>query len=83
MIERYTNDLSAQAAVAPVLILGPKPYVIQLRPGSYAMQPKPALISADSDGSVLNQLAAIRRMRGHFLYQHGVRRKRRGVRSGL
>ena len=67
VIERYTNDLRAQAAVAPVLILGPKPYVIQLRPGSDAMQPEPVLISVDGDGSVLNQLAAIRRMRGHFV----------------
>jgi hypothetical protein len=67
VIERYTNDLSAQAAVAPVLILGPKPYVIQVRPGSDAMQPEPVLISADGDGSVLNQLAVIRRMRGHFV----------------
>jgi hypothetical protein len=73
VIERYSNDLSAQAAVAPVLILGPKPYVIQLRPGSYAMQPEPVLISADSDGPVLNQLAAIRRMRGHFVAAVGVR----------
>jgi hypothetical protein len=68
VIERYTN---AQAAVAPVLILGPKPYVIQLRPGSYAMDPEPVLISADGDGSVPNQLAAIRRMRGQFVAAMG------------
>jgi hypothetical protein len=67
VIERYTNNLSAQTAIAPVLILGPKPYIIQLRPGSDAMQPEPVLISADGDGSVLNQLAAIRRMRGQFV----------------
>jgi len=73
VIERYTNDLSAQAAVAPVLILGPKPYVIQLRPGFYAMQPDPVLIliSADGDGSVPNQLAAIGRMRGPFVAAMG------------
>lgn len=71
VIERYTNGLSAQAAVAPVLILGPKPYVIQLKPGSSATQPEPVLISADSDGSVLNRLAAIRRMRGHFVAARG------------
>jgi hypothetical protein len=71
VIERYTNDLSAQAAVAPVLILGPKPYVIQLRPGPYAMQPEPVLISADGNGSVPNQLAAIRHMRGQFVAAMG------------
>jgi hypothetical protein len=71
VIERYTNDLSAQPAVAPVLILGPKPYVIQLRPGSYAMQPEPVLISVDGDGSVVDQLAAIRRMRGHLVAAMG------------
>jgi soluble lytic murein transglycosylase-like protein len=57
VIEQYTNDLRAQAAVAPVLILvGPKPYVMQLRPGSIAAQPEPVLISADGDGSVPSQL---------------------------
>jgi hypothetical protein len=71
VIERYTNDFSAQPVVAPVLILGPKPYVIQLRPGSHALQPEPVLISADSDGPVLNQLAAIRRMRGRFVAARG------------
>ena len=70
VIERYTNGLGAQSA-APVLILGPKPYVIQVRPGSYAMQPEPVLISADSDGSVLNQLAASRRIGGQSLAARG------------
>jgi hypothetical protein len=43
VIEQYTNDMRAQAAVAPVLILvGPKPYVMPLRPGSIAAQPEPA-----------------------------------------
>jgi len=67
VIERYTKGLGAQAAVAPVLILGPKPYVIQLSPGSHAMQPEPVLISADGDRSVQNQLAAIRDVRGQFV----------------
>ena len=71
VIERYTNGLNARAAAAPVLILGPKPYVIRLRPGSIPMQPEPVLISGDSDGSVLNQLAAIRRMRGNFVIAMG------------
>ncbi len=66
VIERYTNDLSTQAAVRPVLILGPKPYVIQLT-GSHAMQPEPVLISADSDRSVPNQLATIRSVRGQVV----------------
>jgi hypothetical protein len=67
VIERYTKGLSAQAAVAPVLILGPKPYVIQLRPGSHSMQPEPVLISVDGDRSLLNQLATIRSVRGEFV----------------
>ena len=67
VIERYSNDLNAQAVVAPVLILGPKPYVIQLTPGSNAMQPEPVLISVDGDGSVPSPPAAIRPMRGHFV----------------
>jgi hypothetical protein len=63
VIERYTNDLSGQAAVAPVLILGPKPYVIQLT-GSHAMQPEPVLTSTDSDRSMLNEPVTIRSVRG-------------------
>jgi hypothetical protein len=67
VIERYANNLSAQAAMVPVLILGPKPYVIRLRPGSDAMQPEPVLISGDSDDSMPNQLAALRHMHGYFV----------------
>jgi hypothetical protein len=66
VIERYTDDLSAQAAAAPVLILGPKPYVIRLT-GSHAMQPEPVLISADGDRLVLDQLATIRSVRGQVV----------------
>src|SRR5260370_40565898 len=66
VIERYTNDLSAQAAIAPVLILGPKPYVLQLRPGSYALQPEPGLKSASGDGCGLNHLSSVRRIGGQF-----------------
>jgi soluble lytic murein transglycosylase-like protein len=71
VIERYTNNLSAQAGVAPVLILGPKPYVIRLRPGSDDMQPEPVLISVDGDSSVVNRLATLRRMRGPFVAAMG------------
>src|SRR5271170_2981617 len=71
VIERYTHKFNAQAAVAPVLILGPKPYVIQLGPGSDATQPEPVLISGDSDASVPNELAAIRGMSGHLLAARG------------
>jgi hypothetical protein len=66
VIERYTNALSAQTAVSSVLILGPKPYLIQLT-GSRAMQPQPVLISADSDRSVPTQLATIRSVRGQVV----------------
>jgi Transglycosylase SLT domain len=66
VIERYTDDLSAQAAAAPVLILGPKPYVIRLT-GSHAMQPEPVLINADGNRLVLDQLATIRSVRGQVV----------------
>jgi Transglycosylase SLT domain len=71
VIERYTKDLSAQAAAAPVLILGPKPYVIQLRPGSHAMQAEPVLI-ADGDRSVQKQPTAIRSVRGQIVAVVGI-----------
>jgi len=66
VIQRYTGALSAQPAIAPVLILGPKPYVIQLA-GSHAMQPEPVLISAGGDSSAQDQLAAIRNFRGEVV----------------
>ena len=59
VIQRYSDALKAQASTAPVLILGPKPYVIQLT-GPQAMQPEPVLITADTDGSAQNQLTTIR-----------------------
>src|ERR1700685_1806926 len=58
VIERYTDDLSAQAAVAPVLILGPKPYVIRLT-GPRAMQAEPVQISTNGDRSEATQLATL------------------------
>ncbi len=64
VIERYAD---AQPAVAPVLILTPKPYVIQLRPGSHAMQPEPVLTSTDGDGSVLKRFATIRSVHGQVV----------------
>jgi Transglycosylase SLT domain len=66
VIERYANDLSAETTVAPVLILGPKPYVIQLT-GSHAMQPEPVLTSTGADDSMLNQPVTIRTVRGQVL----------------
>lgn len=65
VIERYTNALSTQTAVRSVLIIGPKPYLIQLT-GSHAMQPEPVLINADSDRSV-PKLATIRSVRGQVV----------------
>src|SRR5664279_4855773 len=66
VIERYTGDLKDQIAVAPVLILGPKPYVIQLT-GSHAMQPEPVLVSDDGDRPVLNQPVTIWNVHGQIL----------------
>jgi Transglycosylase SLT domain len=66
VIERYANDLSAETTLAPVLILGPKPYVIQLT-GSHAMQPEPVLTSTGGDDSMLNQPVTIRTVRGQVL----------------
>ncbi|HUN57771.1 MAG TPA: transglycosylase SLT domain-containing protein [Candidatus Binataceae bacterium] len=69
VIERYANHQTAQetaqAAGAPVLILvGTRPYVIQVSPASSAMRPEPVIISASGGGSVADQLAAIRPARG-------------------
>jgi hypothetical protein len=66
VIERYANGLSAQTAVAPVLILGPKPYVIRLT-GYDAMQPEPVLTSTDGDRSMPNQPVTIRSVRGEVV----------------
>jgi hypothetical protein len=63
VIARYANGLSAQTAVAPVLIFGPKPYVIRLT-GYDAMQPEPVLTGTDGDRSMLNQPVTIRSVRG-------------------
>jgi Transglycosylase SLT domain len=71
VIERYTKALNAQADVAPVLILGPKPYVLRLRSGSDAVQPEPVIISVDGDSPVPNQLAVLRRMSGYFVAAMG------------
>jgi hypothetical protein len=61
VIERYTNALSTRAAAPARLILRPAAYLVAPKPF-----PKPLMIADDGDGSVLNQLAALRRMRGHF-----------------
>ena len=60
VVKRYTNNLNAQAAVAPVLILGPTPYVRRLGRGSRAMQLEPVVISPDGGASVQYQLATLR-----------------------
>jgi hypothetical protein len=60
VVERYTNNLNAQAAVAPVLILRPTHYVRRLVRGSHAMQLEPVLISPDGGASVQYQLATLR-----------------------
>ena len=67
VIERYANKLSASPGDAPVLILGPKPYVIQLRSGSEVMPPKPVSINVDGEDSVLNRIAKMQRMHRPFV----------------
>ena len=67
VIERYANKLSASPVSAPVLILGPKPYVIQLRSGSEVMPPKPVSINVDGEDSVLNRIAKMQRMHRPFV----------------
>ena len=66
VIERYTNELSTQTPLAPVLILGPKPYVIQLT-GTHALQPEPISISIDGGHSMLGQPVIIRSVSGQVL----------------
>ncbi len=63
VIERY-NDRSAQSAVAPVLILAPQPYIIQLGPGAHAMQLEPVVISSNGYRSAPNHFTAIRSVGG-------------------
>jgi hypothetical protein len=67
VLARYANQLSAESSAVPVLILGPKPYLIRLRPGSSAVQAEPVLIDADNTDSGLNQNRVIRDARGHFV----------------
>jgi hypothetical protein len=66
VIARYTSALSDQAAVAPVLVLGPKPYVIQMG-GSQTMRPEPVLISVEGEGSAPDELNTIRNKRGQVV----------------
>ena len=73
VIDRYASGLSAQSTVAPVLILGPKPYLVRLNSGSSAIRPEPVLISIDGDGSVLKELAALRRTGRYFVAAMGTR----------
>jgi hypothetical protein len=60
VVERYTNNLNAQAAVAPALILGATPYVRRLGRGPHVMQPEPVLIRPGGGASVQYQLATLR-----------------------
>ncbi len=58
VIERYTAGLNSQTTAAPVLIvLGSKPYVMQLQPGSSQTQPEPVLIGTGNE-DLANQFAA-------------------------
>jgi hypothetical protein len=71
VIERYAKNMSAQAAVTPVLILGPKPYILRLGPGSNTMQPEPVMISADGNNSVPDKPVVIQRRQGYFVAAMG------------
>lgn len=66
VIARYSNHTSAQAAAAPVLIIGSKVYVMRLT-GPSAVQAEPVLISADSEDSGPNELATIRNVSGQVV----------------
>jgi transglycosylase-like protein with SLT domain len=71
VIERYANNLSTKTTVTPVLILGPKPYIIRLRPGPNTMQPEPVLINPDGNDAVPNQLTVLRQKHGYFVAAMG------------
>jgi hypothetical protein len=71
VIERYANGLSAQSTAPPVLILGPKPYVIQLT-GPHALQPEPVLTGTDSDHSTVVQPVMVRSLHGQVLAVVGI-----------
>jgi hypothetical protein len=58
VIERYTNGSSTGP--------GPAAYMIR-RSSPYSFHPQPVLITGDGDGSVLNQLAAIQRLRARLV----------------
>jgi hypothetical protein len=60
VIARYASDHSARPTTAPVLILTPAPYLIQIDPQSNEARAEPVLINADRGGATLNRLAAIR-----------------------
>jgi hypothetical protein len=70
VIARYANVMSAKSTVAPVLILGPTPYVIQLT-GPHAMQAEPIVMNPEGDGSRLNRVAMIRTAHGQALVAIG------------
>jgi hypothetical protein len=65
VIERYTNNLRSRSAVTPVLILGPKPYILRLTPGAHALQPEPVLITGND--SAVDHFVTIQQMHGYFL----------------
>jgi hypothetical protein len=71
VIARYAKALSAQTTAAPVLIFGPKPYVIQLT-GSHAMQPEPVLTGNDGDPSTADQPLLVRSVHGQVLAVVGI-----------
>jgi hypothetical protein len=70
VIERYTNTLREEAAVAPVLVFEPKPYIIEMA-GSHATQPEPVLISVEGEPSP-DKLATIRNRRGQVVAIIGI-----------
>src|SRR5579875_3180649 len=60
VIARYASNRSARSQRPPILILTPRPYLIQIDPQSKEPRAEPVLIDADSPGAPLDQPGAIR-----------------------
>lgn len=57
VIARYVSGHSARPATAPVLILTPTPYLIEVDPKTHELHSEPVLIDTDSSAATFNQPA--------------------------